>query len=126
MEDIKIIKKFTEKNYIDVQIKNSTFDDIKLIDATIEFTLTLKDYDGGKALDFYSLDKVELNYEGLRYDDNNSNEDWTEVQDIFNREDIEQFDFDTMFGSDEDIRGYRLDGITIDVIKKTLLLSFNE
>ena len=123
MENIlKFTKKFDSKDYLNVYIKNSAFDDIEFISGSVEFRIQLNLFrtGAGLSLELYAIDKIVLEYNGYF----ESSDEWTKVNEIYEKELID-FNMSLDIGDDKTL-GMRLDELSIDVIKKDYVLKFNE
>lgn len=119
---MKFIKKFNKKDYLNIDIINSAFDDIELISAEVHFTIQLNEFNGGAGLsiELYTVDKIVLEYKGYF----ESSDEWKEITDNYESQELLDFNMSLDIGDDL-IMGIRLDELFIDVIKKDYILKFN-
>lgn len=104
------------KDYLFFDVKNSAFEDLLPVEANVSYTLeTLPLNGGGIIIEFKSLDKLILE----------CNTETGSVVDVLDAKKLEEFSVNFETGDDK-VTGLRLDGINIDMIKKTIILKFNE
>lgn len=123
---LKFTKLFTKKDYLNVHIMNSAFDDIEFISGFVDFRVQLNEFNSGAGiqLELYTVDIIKLQYKGYF----ESSDEWTDIDDTYDFSDsktMNDFDMSLDIGDDK-ILGIRLDELTIDVIKKNYTLRFNE
>lgn len=125
MEDLKFTAKFGSKDYMQLTVRNSAFDDLQEINAEIVFSLNLEQLPDGIIIKFTKLESIELNYEGY-FEEQDT---WNPVKDIINEETLEkEWQIKTYMNAKEIDSNIRLEmslsEVYIDVIKKTIDLYF--
>ena len=125
MEDLKFTAKFGPKDYMQLTVRNSAFDDIQDISAEILFSLNIEQLTDGIIIKFTRLESIKLNYEGY-FDEQDT---WTPVEDNINEETLEkEWQLKTYMSNREIDSVPRLEmslsEVYIDVIKKTIDLTF--
>ncbi len=125
MEDLKFTAKFGPKDYMQLTVRNSAFDDIQDISAEILFSLNIEHLTDGIIIKFTRLESIKLNYEGY-FDEQDT---WTPVEDNINEETLEkEWQLKTYMSNREIDSVPRLEmslsEVYIDVIKKTIDLTF--
>lgn len=120
---LKFTKNFTKKDYLNVDIMNSAFDDIDFISASVDFRVQLNEFNSGAGLsiELYTVDKITLEYKGYF----ESSDEWTDINDVYESKELMNLNMNLNIGDDH-IMGIRLDELAIDVIKKDYTLRFNE
>lgn len=117
MEKIKCKAKLTYKNdYLNVDLYNSSFEDIQFEEIIVDFTLSVIEVTNGVELELDTLNKIIAQYNTI--DDN--------IVDVLDEVKLKEFKVETEIGDDQYAKGLKLTGISLDLIKKYVILKFND
>lgn len=108
------------KDYVNVDLYNSAFQYVDFNDIVVDFTLIVNPTKKGIEVELYSLDKLIIDYLAAQNDETDN------MVENLTADKLKEYKISSEIGGDVSVKGLRLDGISVDLIKKVIILKFND
>lgn len=108
------------KDYVNVDLYNSAFQYVDFNDIVVDFTLIVNPTKKGIEVELYSLDKLIIDYLAAQNDETDN------MVENLTADKLKEYKISSEIGDDVSVKGLRLDGISVDLIKKVIILKFND